>query len=56
MLFENNGIFEWDVIIEKDCNASWVGVPMVVIAIQEIEYYTIIIANHSEMEQKLQYI
>ncbi|CAG8565495.1 2391_t:CDS:2 [Rhizophagus irregularis] len=26
MLFENNGIFEWDVIIEKDCNASWVGV------------------------------
>ncbi|CAB5356878.1 unnamed protein product [Rhizophagus irregularis] len=26
MLFENNGIFEWDVIIEKDCSASWVGV------------------------------
>ncbi|GES97584.1 concanavalin A-like lectin/glucanase domain-containing protein [Rhizophagus clarus] len=26
MILENNGIFEWDVIIEKACNASWVGV------------------------------
>ncbi|POG79849.1 hypothetical protein GLOIN_2v1523598, partial [Rhizophagus irregularis DAOM 181602=DAOM 197198] len=26
MILENEGIFEWDVIIEKDCSASWVGV------------------------------
>ncbi|RIA81899.1 hypothetical protein C1645_881336 [Glomus cerebriforme] len=26
VLEENQGIFEWDVIIEKCCNASWVGV------------------------------
>ncbi|GBB99056.1 hypothetical protein RclHR1_03400008 [Rhizophagus clarus] len=26
MILENNGIFEWDVIIEKKCQNSWVGV------------------------------
>jgi hypothetical protein len=26
MLLENNGIFEWDVIIEKVCGLAWVGV------------------------------
>ncbi|CAB5356880.1 unnamed protein product [Rhizophagus irregularis] len=26
MILENEGIFEWDVIIEKDCDYSWVGV------------------------------
>ncbi|RGB33779.1 hypothetical protein C1646_743157 [Rhizophagus diaphanus] len=26
MLLENKGVFEWDVIIGKDCSASWVGV------------------------------
>ncbi|CAB4403566.1 unnamed protein product [Rhizophagus irregularis] len=26
MLLENNGIYEWDVIIEKVCSWSWVGV------------------------------
>ncbi|GES97591.1 hypothetical protein GLOIN_2v1601094 [Rhizophagus clarus] len=26
MVFENKGIFEWDVIIEKDCSSAWVGV------------------------------
>ncbi|GBC28564.2 hypothetical protein GLOIN_2v1472107 [Rhizophagus irregularis DAOM 181602=DAOM 197198] len=26
MILENNGIYEWDVIIEKACNASWIGV------------------------------
>ncbi|EXX55261.1 uncharacterized protein OCT59_000974 [Rhizophagus irregularis] len=25
-VLENNGIFEWDVIIEKDCKGVWVGV------------------------------
>ncbi|GBB90598.1 hypothetical protein RclHR1_01760022 [Rhizophagus clarus] len=24
--FENKGIFEWDVIIEKNCNNAWIGV------------------------------
>ncbi|GES97531.1 hypothetical protein GLOIN_2v1487378 [Rhizophagus clarus] len=26
MALENNGIFEWDVIIEKICNCTWVGI------------------------------
>jgi hypothetical protein len=26
MALENEGIFEWDVIIEKDCDSFWVGV------------------------------
>ncbi|POG79851.1 hypothetical protein GLOIN_2v1523611, partial [Rhizophagus irregularis DAOM 181602=DAOM 197198] len=26
MVLENKGIFEWDVIIEKDCSSAWVGV------------------------------
>ncbi|CAG8745920.1 uncharacterized protein OCT59_000943 [Rhizophagus irregularis] len=26
LILENNGIYEWDVIIEKACNASWIGV------------------------------
>ena len=26
MMFENKGIFEWDVIMEKDCSCAWVGV------------------------------
>src|SRR5205814_8658101 len=26
MILENKGIFEWDVIIEKDCSSAWVGV------------------------------
>ncbi|RGB37165.1 hypothetical protein C1646_666378 [Rhizophagus diaphanus] len=26
MTFEDKGIFEWDIIIEKDCSYSWVGV------------------------------
>ncbi|GBC22750.1 uncharacterized protein OCT59_026949 [Rhizophagus irregularis] len=26
MKLENNYIFEWDVIIERDCSWSWVGV------------------------------
>ncbi|RGB33959.1 concanavalin A-like lectin/glucanase domain-containing protein [Rhizophagus diaphanus] len=26
MILENNGIYEWDVIIEKACNDSWIGI------------------------------
>jgi hypothetical protein len=26
MILDNKGIFEWDVIIEKDCELAWVGV------------------------------
>ncbi|RGB37190.1 hypothetical protein C1646_757242 [Rhizophagus diaphanus] len=26
MKLENNGIFEWDVIVEKDCDYAWVGI------------------------------
>ena len=26
MALDNNGIFEWDIIIEKDCGYTWIGV------------------------------